>query len=145
MSSLSARLRERFSLDELGAAGLFPVLLLFGLNADEVPTARGGVRWYPSTVRAALESRSSAHHVRHRIRGRDAEVVVGFRDGVPATVDGQDVSWRAAGSREACSGESTYTTRFTATKNGPLRLAVFDLDHRDNDGALTVTLRRLKG
>ena len=59
-------------------------------------------------------------------------------------VDGQDVSWRAAGSREACSGESTYTTRFTATKNGPLRLAVFDLDHRDNDGALTVTLRRLK-
>jgi DNA invertase Pin-like site-specific DNA recombinase len=27
-----------------------------GLNADNVPTARGGVKWYPSTVRTALIS-----------------------------------------------------------------------------------------
>lgn len=27
-----------------------------GLNRDAVPTARGGASWYPSTVRAALES-----------------------------------------------------------------------------------------
>lgn len=27
-----------------------------GLNTDGVPTARGGARWYPSTVRAALRS-----------------------------------------------------------------------------------------
>ncbi len=27
-----------------------------GLNADEVPTARGGLKWYPSTVKAALAS-----------------------------------------------------------------------------------------
>lgn len=27
-----------------------------GLNADEVPTARGGARWYPSTVKAVLDS-----------------------------------------------------------------------------------------
>jgi len=26
------------------------------LNADQVPTAHGGQRWYPSTVRAVLES-----------------------------------------------------------------------------------------
>jgi DNA invertase Pin-like site-specific DNA recombinase len=29
-----------------------------GLNADEVPTARGGARWYPSTVKAVLTSAS---------------------------------------------------------------------------------------
>lgn len=28
-----------------------------GLNRDGVPTARGGAQWYPSTVRAALQSR----------------------------------------------------------------------------------------
>lgn len=28
------------------------------LNSDEVPTARGGARWYPSTVRAVLASES---------------------------------------------------------------------------------------
>lgn len=27
-----------------------------GLNADKVPTARGGARWYPSTVKAVLDS-----------------------------------------------------------------------------------------
>ena len=27
-----------------------------GLNADAVPTARGGARWYPSTVKAVLDS-----------------------------------------------------------------------------------------
>ena len=27
-----------------------------GLNADGVPTARGGAKWYPSTVKAALDS-----------------------------------------------------------------------------------------
>jgi hypothetical protein len=26
------------------------------LNADSVPTARGGARWYPSTVKRVLES-----------------------------------------------------------------------------------------
>jgi DNA invertase Pin-like site-specific DNA recombinase len=29
-----------------------------GLNADSVPTARGGARWYPSTVKAVLASAS---------------------------------------------------------------------------------------
>lgn len=29
-----------------------------GLNADDVPTARGGARWYPSTVKAVLTSAS---------------------------------------------------------------------------------------
>ena len=31
---------------------------------------------------------------------------------------------------------------FTATKDGPLRLAVLDLDHRGDTGALRVTLTR---
>ncbi|HSE08108.1 MAG TPA: hypothetical protein VLB29_05540 [Nocardioidaceae bacterium] len=60
-------------------------------------------------------------------------------------VDGQQVTWRALGSGRGCSEENRYTARFTATKNGPLRLGVFDLDHAENRGKLEVILRRLKG
>ncbi len=73
---------------------------------------------------------------------RDPDVL--GQDPLNLWVDGQPVTWRAVGGGD-CSGEATYTARFTATNGGPLRLAVFDLDHRDNDGALAVTLRRLKG
>jgi DNA invertase Pin-like site-specific DNA recombinase len=31
-----------------------------GLNTDQVPTAQGGSRWYPSTVQAVLRSRSNS-------------------------------------------------------------------------------------
>lgn len=66
------------------------------------------------------------------------------QDVLDVWVDGQPVAWRAVGGG-ACSGDADYTARFTATKGGPVRLAVFDLDHRDNDGRLAVTLKRLKG
>jgi hypothetical protein len=53
------------------------------------------------------------------------------------------VRWRVAGGRGRCSArDHSYTTRFTATKNGPLRVAVLDLDHRDNRGTFTVSMRR---
>ena len=43
---------------------------------------------------------------------------------------------------ETCSEDvHSYTTWFTATKNGPIRLAVLDLDHREQ-GTLDVTLLR---
>ena len=58
-------------------------------------------------------------------------------------VDGQRVRWSAIGRTDVCSEEEhSYTTRFTATKNGKLRLAVLDLDHGDNTGTLKVTLLR---
>ena len=57
-------------------------------------------------------------------------------------VDGQPVGWRALGKDDVCSAEHGYTTRFTATKNGPLRLAVLDVDHGDNSGTLDVTVLR---
>lgn len=40
---------------ERGAGSTFAAIAA-GLNDEGVPTARGGARWYPSTVRAALES-----------------------------------------------------------------------------------------
>ncbi|WP_460865496.1 hypothetical protein, partial [Nocardioides pakistanensis] len=51
-------------------------------------------------------------------------------------VDGQPVRWRPRGGKGGCSGSASYTTRFTAAKNGPLRVSVFDLDHSDNAGEL---------
>lgn len=57
--------------------------------------------------------------------------------------DGQRVSWRPVSGTSACAGDHAYTATLTATKNGPLRFAVLDLDHRDNTGSLTVTLTRL--
>ena len=67
------------------------------------------------------------------------------QDPLNVWVDGQQVTWRAVGSSGACSGEYVYRTRFTATKNGPLAIGVFDLDHTDNEGVLEVNLKRLKG
>jgi hypothetical protein len=67
------------------------------------------------------------------------------QDPLNVWVDGQQVTWRAVGSSDACSAEYRYRTRFTATKNGPLRLAVLDLDHTDNRGVVEVGLKRLKG
>ena len=37
-------------------AGCTLAAIANGLNADGVPTARGGLRWYPSTVKAVLKS-----------------------------------------------------------------------------------------
>ncbi len=65
------------------------------------------------------------------------------QDPLELWVDGQEVRWRALGRFETCSEDvHSYTTWFTATKNGPVRLAVLDLDHRDNKGTLDVTLLR---
>jgi hypothetical protein len=57
-------------------------------------------------------------------------------------VDGQAVTWRALGPTDGCSSEYRYTTRFTQTHNGPIRVSVFDLDYRENKGKIEVTLLR---
>jgi hypothetical protein len=72
---------------------------------------------------------------------RDPAVLLG-QDALELWVDGTDVRWRPIGSTAGCSSRHEYSARFTATKNGPLRLAVLDLDHGDNTGTLEVTLLR---
>jgi hypothetical protein len=58
-------------------------------------------------------------------------------------VDGQPVTWRSLGRSEGCSDDyHGYIASFTASKNGPLRVGVFDLDYRDNKGSFDVTLLR---
>lgn len=64
------------------------------------------------------------------------------QDPLELWVDGQSVRWRAIGPTSPCSDEHSYTVRHTVTKNGRLRLALLDLDHRDNTGSLRVTLLR---
>lgn len=65
------------------------------------------------------------------------------QDPLELWVDGRAVSWRAIGPTAPCSAdEHAYTTRFTVRRNGKLQLAVLDVDHRDNDGVLQVTLLR---
>lgn len=73
---------------------------------------------------------------------RDPRVATG-QDLLNVWVDGRAVRWRPLGGGKPCSNEARYRTRFTATKPGPVRLSVFDLDHSDNDGGLRVVLRRL--
>lgn len=72
---------------------------------------------------------------------RDPAVALA-QDPLDLWVDGQRVGWRALGRTDGCSQEHAYSARVTATKSGPLRLAVLDLDHSDNQGALSVTLLR---
>ena len=62
------------------------------------------------------------------------------QDPLELWVDGSPVRWRALGPASPCSDEHGYTVRYTATKNGRLRLALLDLDHRDNTGTIRVTL-----
>ena len=40
------------------AAGKSLAAIADGLNADRIPTAQGGRRWYPATVRHTLERTS---------------------------------------------------------------------------------------
>jgi hypothetical protein len=56
--------------------------------------------------------------------------------------DGARVAWRPVTGTSACAADHAYTASFTAAKNGPVRLAVLDLDHRDNAGSLAVALSR---
>lgn len=46
----------RHSIAEDHAAGVSLSAIARNLNADDVPTARGGARWYASTVRAVIQS-----------------------------------------------------------------------------------------
>jgi hypothetical protein len=67
------------------------------------------------------------------------------QDPLELWVDGTAVHWRALGQTDVCSeDEHGYTVRWTATHPGKIRLAVLDLDHRDNTGTLRVTLLREK-
>ena len=52
-TAMSAAVRERIASER--ADGLTLAAIADGLNADQVPTAQGGRRWWPSTVRAALQ------------------------------------------------------------------------------------------
>jgi len=73
---------------------------------------------------------------------RDPEVALD-QDVLDLWVDGQPVTWRALGRSGTCSDDQhSYVATFTATHNGPLRLAVLDLDYRDNRGTFDVTLLR---
>jgi hypothetical protein len=65
------------------------------------------------------------------------------QDPLELWVDGTPVHWRALGETDGCSAdEHGYTVRWTATHPGKIRLAVLDLDHRDNTGTLRVTALR---
>jgi hypothetical protein len=66
---------------------------------------------------------------------RDAALAL-EQDPLELWVDGELRSWGP------CNPEHTYSTSFVVDKSGPLRLAVMDLDFRDNVGNLQVTLTR---
>lgn len=56
-SSLPREVIERIVADR--AAGLGYQRIANSLNADEVPTAQGGARWYPATVRRVFEGQDA--------------------------------------------------------------------------------------
>ena len=66
---------------------------------------------------------------------RDASLAL-EQDPLELWVDGELRSWGP------CNDAHTYSTSFVLEKSGPVRLAVMDLDFRDNVGSLEVTLTR---
>jgi hypothetical protein len=71
----------------------------------------------------------------------DPAVLVG-QELLELWADGRRVDWHPVAGTTPCAGDHAYTATYTATKNGPVRFAVLDLDHRDNSGSLTVSLSR---
>jgi hypothetical protein len=53
---LPADVRDRIAAES--ASGISLRAIAAALNAESVPTAQGGARWYPSTVAAVLTSRA---------------------------------------------------------------------------------------
>ena len=53
-ATLPAEVRDRVAAER--AAGATFAAVADGLNADQIATARGGARWYPSTVKAVMAS-----------------------------------------------------------------------------------------
>lgn len=78
-SALPAPVVERIVKES--TAGLTLSVIARGLEADAVPTARGGARWYPSTVAKVLQGQDAAE-VRRRPSG-----VQQRSTGVPATTE----------------------------------------------------------
>jgi hypothetical protein len=68
--------------------------------------------------------------------------VLGGQEPLELWVDGRRAEWHALTGTSPCASDHAYSTTFTATKNGPLRLAVLDVDHSDNTGTLAATLAR---
>lgn len=57
-------------------------------------------------------------------------------------VDGRPARWKPLDGRGVCDADHTYVADVTATKRGPVSLAMLDLDRRDNIGSVTVMLQR---
>ncbi len=73
---------------------------------------------------------------------RDPGLALG-QDPLDLWVDGQPRTWTPVGSASGgCAEGHTYSTSYVAGRSGPISLAVLDLDHRDNTGALNVTITR---
>ena len=89
----------------------------------------------------SVQADASCVHTPTGWQQRDPGVAL-EQDPLELWVDGQPANWRAMGRDGECSDEHGYIARFTATKNGPISLAVLDLDYRDNKGAFSVTLFR---
>jgi len=59
------------------------------------------------------------------------------------SIDGRAVTWKPADwSADGCDEGHRYSTKFTAQKDGPVRVIPFDLDYRDNSGSYNVTIVR---
>ncbi len=109
--------------------------LRFRKGAQVQLVVRGTVRSHGVRADAACVSTSGGW-----LR-KDPAVAV-RQDPLELWVDGAPVRWRAIGPTSPCSDEHSYTVRHTVAKSGRLRLALLDLDHRDNTGTLRVTLLR---
>ncbi len=63
------------------------------------------------------------------------------QDPLELWVDGRRPRWRPLDGT-SCSPRHEYVTSLRAADNGPLRLALFDVDHRDNSGTFQVSVLR---
>lgn len=113
------------------------------ISALRLPAGKTATVYVRGTVQVSGSRSVDASCVRRSRGWVTALDLPSGQDLFELTLDGQDVAWRARNSGgTGCDSRHEYVARFTASKDGPLRVALADLDYGDNSGEYSVTIVR---
>jgi hypothetical protein len=112
-------------------------------SALRLKTGRGAMIYVEGTVDVSDGLSSDASCAQSGWRWLADLGLASGQDLFGLSVDGRQVGWLTSRTRQAgCDYRHKYAFHYTATKNGPLRFALADLDYGDNDGSYSVTIVR---
>ncbi|WP_148044920.1 hypothetical protein [Nocardioides marmorisolisilvae] len=113
------------------------------ISSMRLKTGRGATIYVDGTVDVSDDLTTDASCVQNDWRWVTDFGLASGQDLFGLAVDGQDVDWLTSRNRQSgCDYRHKYVLHYTATKNGPLRIALADLDYGDNSGSFNVSIVR---